>query len=312
MTVLLAVAAGMQWSGGFPQRLPERVRVIMEDVDWEGAELTAEEEEPVVLGAKDSESLDFVLWGDSHGVAATPGLDAAATKIGMRGWAFLNNGTPPLTGVWTADMDAESGQAMVAMNEAILVKILESGTKNLILASRWVSRCEGYNDVEMADFPHVMRSAPMLVARVNPDPDFEESAELLRSGLMAMNERLQERGIHLWVLQQVPESTVGMVASRFYAATRFPLLYELEERATSFEFHKDRESRTMAEFAKLPEGTVRMIDATAAFYPEGSKEDLKLYAERSYYRDDDHLSRFGSRHYLAPVFERVLSSMRAE
>ena len=303
---------GASFLMGFPQRLPERVRVIMEDVDWEGAELTAEEEEPVVLGAKDSESLDFVLWGDSHGVAATPGLDAAATKIGMRGWAFLNNGTPPLTGVWTADMDAESGQAMVAMNEAILVKILESGTKNLILASRWVSRCEGYNDVEMADFPHVMRSAPMLVARVNPDPDFEESAELLRSGLMAMNERLQERGIHLWVLQQVPESTVGMVASRFYAATRFPLLYELEERATSFEFHKDRESRTMAEFAKLPEGTVRMIDATAAFYPEGSKEDLKLYAERSYYRDDDHLSRFGSRHYLAPVFERVLSSMRAE
>jgi len=312
MTVLLAVAAGMQFSGGFPQRFSENVRVMMEDVDWEGAELTSEEGEPVVLGVKDSERVDFVLWGDSHGVAATAGLEAAATKVGMRGWAFLNNGTPPLTGVWTADMNAEQGQVMVALNEAILQKIIASGTKHVILVSRWVGRCEGYNEVEMKDFPQVSRFAPMLVARENAEPGFEESAELLRSRLGTMSDRLGGRGIALWILQQVPESTVGKVAERFYAAKRFPLLYSLEQRATSYEYHKERERRTMGEFAKLPEGTVRIIDPTAAFFPEGSEEDLKLYAERSYYRDDDHLSRFGSVHYLAPVFEKVLLGMRDE
>ena len=310
MTVLLVVAAGMQLSGGFPNRLPEQVRVIMEDVDWEGAELTAEETEPVVLGVEDLEGVDFVLWGDSHGVAATPGLDAAAIKTGMRGWAFLNNGTPPLTGVFTADMGEEAGAKMVEMNEVILGKILESGTKNVILASRWVSRCEGYNEVEMADFPHVMQKAPMLVERENPEPGFEDSAGLLRSRLIEMSARFKGHGITLWVLRQVPESTVGKVAERFYAATRFPLLYSLEERATPLQVHQDRERRTMAEFAKMPGGTVRMIDATEAFYPVGSNEGLKLYAKRSYYRDDDHLSRFGSVHYLTPVFEEVLSMMQ--
>ncbi|MEJ6644448.1 MAG: acyltransferase family protein [Akkermansiaceae bacterium] len=312
MTVLLAVAAGMQLSGGFPQRFSSEVRVMMEDVDWEGAELTAGEEEPVGLGGLDSEWVDFVLWGDSHGVAATPGLAAAARKTGMHGWAFLNNGTPPLTGVFTADMGEEAGVEMVEMNERILRKIIASGTKNLILASRWVSRCEGYNEVEMRGFPHVMQKAPMLVERENPDPGFEESAGLLRSRLVEMSARLKGHGIELWVLQQVPESTVGKVAERFYAATRFPLLYSLEERDTSLEVHQVRERRTMAEFVKLPAGTVRMIDATGAFYPEGANEGLKLFAERAYYRDDDHLSRFGSVHYLAPVFEEVLLSMRGE
>jgi len=312
MTVLLVVAAGMQLSGGLPQRFSENVRVMMADVDWEGAELTAEEGLPVVLGVKESERVDFVLWGDSHGVAATPGLEAAAVKVGMRGWAFLNNGTPPLTGVWTADMNAEQGRVMAELNEVILQKIIASGTKNLILASRWVSRCEGYNDLEMVDFPQVSRFAPMLVARENAEPGFEESAGLLRNRLIAMSERLKRHGIALWVFQQVPESTVGKAAERFYAATRFPLLYSLAERATSYEFHQERESRTMAEFAKLPEGTVRIIDPTAAFFPEGSEGDLKLFAERSYYRDDDHLSRFGSVHYLAPVFEKVLPMMRGE
>lgn len=312
MTVFLAVAAGMQLSGGFPQRLPEQVRLIMEDVDWEGAELTADEDEPVLLGVKNAERVDFVLWGDSHGVAATPGLDVAAAKMGMRGWAFLNNGTPPLTGVFTADMGEDAGEEMVSLNERIFSKIIASGTKNLILVSRWVSRCEGYNEVEMRDFPHVMQKAPMLVERENADPGFEESAGLLRNCLVEMSGRLRAQGIELWILQQVPESTVGKVAERFYAATRFPMLYSFEERATSFDFHKERERRTMAEFAQLPGGTVRIIDATKAFYPQGSNEGLKLFAERSYYRDDDHLSRFGSVHYLAPVFEEVLSMMQGE
>lgn len=309
---LLVVAAWVLASEGAPGRFSETMRAMMTDVDWVGEELTEVEDEPVVLGVQDSGRVDYVLWGDSHGVAATAGLEVATKKLGMTGWAFLNNGTPPLPGVWRSELTQESAEATVKMNEIILERIIASGTRNVIVASRWVARCEGYNDVEMLEFEPDYRVAPMAVDRVNPNPSFEEAAECLVRGLTSLSDRLKEHGITLWLLQQVPESTVDQVAWKFYAATRFPMLYSLDERATSLAFHRERERKTMEVVGGLPEGTLRVIDPTDSFFPRGGEEALKIYAERSYYRDDDHVSRFGSVHYLAPVFEEVLPEMRMD
>lgn len=309
MAMLLTLAAGMLASKGFPQRLPENVRLIMEDVDWEGEELTLEKANPVVFGKERAGPPDFILWGDSHGVAATPGAMVAAENLGLKGWAFLNNGTPPVPGLWRAEMGPTSAAEMVALNEEILAKIIASGTHQVILVSRWVVRCEGYNDYEMVHLPVDYRPAPMAVNHNNPKPDFAESSQALMDGLISLSARLREHGIDLAILQQVPESIADQVAFRFYAASRFPLFHTFEKYSTPLAIHRKRESRTMAAFAKLPEGTLEIIDPTLSFYPEGDAVDLKLSGKRTYYRDDDHLARFGSVHYLTPVFEKALVRM---
>lgn len=307
---LLAVSATVLGSGGMPGRFSERMRLMMEDVDWEGEEWTEVEDEPVVFGAKKSGPPDFVIWGDSHGVAAMAGLVVATENLGMTGWAYLNNGTPPVPGIWRSELVEKSAGATVEMNEMILEKIIGSGTKEVMVISRWVARCEGYNEVEMKPFLPDYQVAPMAVNRVNHQPSVQESTEALLGALTDLSQRLNEHGIRLWLLQQVPESSVDFVAWKFYAATRFPWLYSLEDRATSLEYHLARERRTMTALRSLPEGTIRIIDPTWSFFPSGGKEDLKIHAERSYYRDDDHLSRVGSVHYLAPVFEKVLPEMQ--
>ena len=311
MAVLLGVAFSIQSTGGFPQRFPVNLRLIMEDVNWSGEEYTEVKDEPVVIGNADAGSVDFVLWGDSHGVAATPGMDAAAKNLGLKGWAFLNNATPPVPGIWTANLSPEDAKAMMDLNDRIFTKIIASGTSHLVLASRWTARCQGYNEAEMEGRPKSFRRVHMVVNRENFVPNIEQSSAVLLEALIDLSARLREHGIKLWLFQQVPESTVADVASRFYSATRFPLLYSLDERATSLAEHRERENKVMTALATLPAGTVEIIDATQAFFPEGEAADLKIYAERSYYRDDDHLSRFGSVHYLQPVFEKVLAEIKA-
>ena len=295
---------------GFPKRFSPRMQLMMEDVDWDGDEWTEVDDEAVKFGAQKSGAPDFIIWGDSHGVAAMAGLVQATEKLGMTGWAFLNNGTPPVPGLWRSELKEPSALATVKMNELILEKIIQSGTKDVIVASRWVARCEGYNKVEMQPFWPEYQVAPMAVNELNHAPSIAQSTQALCDGLVSLSRRLREHGIELWLLQQIPESSIDHVAWKFYASTRFPWLYSLEQDATSYEYHLNREEWTMKALRSLPQGTILIIDPTWSFFPKGSEEKLRIYEQRSYYRDDDHLSRAGSEHYLAPVFERVLPELR--
>ena len=37
-----------------------------------------------------------------------------------------------------------------------------------------------------------------------------------------------------------------------------------------------------------------------------TRDQLKIYADRSYYRDEDHLTRAGAMHYLEPAFKKFM------
>ena len=308
---LFSVVLGIRLSGGFPSRLPEDLRVIMADVEWNGGGYTSPRSESVPIGKNDEGAIDFVLWGDSHGASAAPAVDAKAREFGLRGRAYVNNGTPPVTGLWFADMDEESASEMVAMNERVLDEIIESRPKMVILVGRWVARCEGYNEVEMEGEPVNHRFTTMVVDSMNPDPTFEEASGALTRQLSAMGARLGQNGIDLVIVQQVPENTIGRTAARFYSRERFPKFFDLPQFTTTLKDHADRQRRTMEKLAALAEKGVKVVDPTSRFFHERGK--LKIYSARSYYRDDDHLTRAGSLHYLLPIFEAIMSGIpRAE
>ncbi len=84
------------------------------------------------VGNPDAE-LSFALLGDSHAGSWRAGVDASANRNGTAGLLFTANGCPPVTGAKlrnsTNDCDAYERQAMAAIREAGLTKI--------ILAARW-------------------------------------------------------------------------------------------------------------------------------------------------------------------------------
>ena len=303
---LFVIAFSIKASGGFPSRLPAELRLIISDITWNGAEYTSAKSEAIPIGFQDDGPVDFVLWGDSHGASAAPAVNAVATDFKLKGHAYLNNGTPPVTGLWFADMSEASAAEMVALNERVLAEIIDSKPMAVFLVGRWVARCEGYNEAEMVGEPDSLRFTTMLVDSMIPEPTFKEASSALARQIKAMGARLAVHGIKLVIFQQVPESNESRTASRFYSMKRFSGTSKVPQfTATKDEFLK-RQERTMKLLENQTTENVSVIDASSRFF-FGDRDQLKVYAERSYYRDEDHLTRAGAMHYLEPAFKKFMS-----
>lgn len=56
---------------------------------------------------------------------------------------------------------------------------------------------------------------------------------------------------------------------------------------------------------------LHVVDPLKQFFSDG--DYLVVYGDgRSFYRDDDHLTRYGVTHYYNPVFEKVLSEIQSD
>lgn len=303
---LFVIAFSIKASGGFPSRLPAELRLIISDITWNGAEYTSAKSEAMPIGFQDDGPVDFVLWGDSHGASAAPAVNAVATDFKLKGHAYLNNGTPPVTGLWFADMSEASAVEMVALNERVLAEIIDSKPMAVFLVGRWVARCEGYNEAEMVGEPGSLRFTTMLVDSMIPEPTFKEASSALARQIKAMGARLAVHGIKLVIFQQVPESNESRTASRFYSMKRFSGTSKVAQFTTTKDEFLKRQKRTMKLLENQTTENVRVIDASSQFFFR-DRDQLKVYAERSYYRDEDHLTRAGAMHYLEPAFKKFMS-----
>lgn len=308
---LFVIAFSIKSSNGFPSRLPADLRVIISDIQWNGAEYTSAKSEAIPIGFEDDGPVDFVLWGDSHGASASPAVNAVALDLKLKGRAYLNNGTPPVTGLWFADMGKESAAEMVALNEKVLAEIIASKPKAVFLVGRWVARCEGYNEAEMDGEPESVRFTTMLVDSMIPEPTFEEASSALARQIKAMGARLSAHGIGLVIFQQVPENNESRTASRFYAMKRSSGLFKIPQFTTTKDEFLKRQERTMNLLKDQTTKNVRVIDASGQFFFR-NRDQLKVYAERSYYRDEDHLTRAGAMHYLEPAFKDFMKWLPLE
>ena len=308
---LFVIAFSIKASGGFPSRLPAELRLIISDITWNGAEYTSAKSEAMPIGFQDDGPVDFVLWGDSHGASAAPAVNAVATDFKLKGHAYLNNGTPPVTGLWFADMSEASAAEMVALNERVLAEIIDSKPMAVFLVGRWVARCEGYNEAEMVGEPGSLRFTTMLVDSMIPEPTFKEASSALARQIKAMGARLAVHGIKLVIFQQVPESNESRTASRFYSMKRFSGTSKVPQFTTTKDEFLKRQKRTMKLLKNQTTENVRVIDASSQFFFR-DRDQLKVYAERAYYRDEDHLTRAGAMHYLEPAFKKFMSWIPCE
>ncbi|MDC0295137.1 acyltransferase, partial [bacterium] len=280
---LFVIAFSIKASGGFPSRLPAELRLIISDITWNGAEYTSAKSEAMPIGFQDDGPVDFVLWGDSHGASAAPAVNAVATDFKLKGHAYLNNGTPPVTGLWFADMSEASAAEMVALNERVLAEIIDSKPMAVFLVGRWVARCEGYNEAEMVGEPGSLRFTTMLVDSMIPEPTFKEASSALARQIKAMGARLAVHGIKLVIFQQVPESNESRTASRFYSMKRFSGTSKVPQFTTTKDEFLKRQKRTMKLLKNQTTENVRVIDASSQFFFR-DRDQLKVYAERAYYR----------------------------
>jgi peptidoglycan/LPS O-acetylase OafA/YrhL len=315
VTCSVAVFAGMLWfRQGIPSRFSGQTLAMLEDVQWTGASYATEDDVPIDLGRKDSRgnssaAPDFVLWGDSHGMAVASLLDEVAAVKDLHGVAFLSSGCAPVTGLWKparpGARELQTRQSRMRMDW-----IKRSGAKSVLLVGRWNGMTMGMLDTEI-DLRIGIGRDWSLVADA---PDMVLTPETCRDALQRQLDRMlkefEASGVRVWALLQIPEAGRSAVARDFYLMHRFPVLnggdFMWDAARVRYEC---RSAMSRQVFAALKAPNLVVLDPVGAFL--GQDKGLQLYSDRAFYRDEDHLTRPGAEHYLRPLLSATLSEIRS-
>ncbi len=243
-----------------------------------------------------------LLWGDSHALSAWAGMKAAsaATDVPVLLAGFV--ACPPALGVEVGTSESSREECRTGNDD--ILRFVESGSEKLaaiVLHARWPLHHTGEHS------PYETRTGKRYSsAFTGPAGTTTDPAEVLAAGLDSLLTRLSSLGIPVFVVGSVPDMGYEVPAAavrRMRSGAPFPDRPNLED-VLARSGPADSVVSDIAGrfgFAFLP--------LTGQACSPGCKPDRD---GGLLYRDDDHLSAFGSRTLLAPVFERILAKSTAQ
>jgi peptidoglycan/LPS O-acetylase OafA/YrhL len=232
----------------------------------------------------------FVVWGDSHARSLASSINASANEHGTAGFLAAADACAPLV-----DIERKGFLWCTVRTNQVLSNIeSRPDIEMVILAARWAVYPQGRYKLESRD-PIILRDASTNGAWV------QSNAALLERGLTATVRRLLAMHRKVVLVDETPEigydvpsalaiaSRTGRDASKLIAPSR-----------AAYEARTVEVRSIFARLATLPGVRVvsvadRLCDRTQCRIVQGGK---------SLYRDDNHLSTFGSL-YTSPVFDAV-------
>jgi peptidoglycan/LPS O-acetylase OafA/YrhL len=134
---------------GLPHRFPPNVQSILVEADdieprrHECFNRSAEDVEAgriCAIGDFNAQVPTFLLWGDSHGDALLPAVDAAARRAGRKGLFVAHGRCPPL--VHLSLTDEPTGRC-AQLNDAALKLAMRKEITEVILTARWAYYDQG-------------------------------------------------------------------------------------------------------------------------------------------------------------------------
>ena len=302
---------------GVPDRFGIELTSILKDATWKGVEYASPAIGGIPVGKKREEVVsakaDFVLWGDSHGMVTARLIDSLAAEAGLSGRAFLSGGLAPVTNLWKPLSTDYTRAVTIETNRQRMEYLLQSGTKNLILVARWDALINGRLDIEVLKEKSAKESS-MVIDHEAMELSSENSRAALQRQLSQMVEVLNQRGITVWCLLQVPEAGQSNTASRFALNSGFPWLDRLTQqpivqREEAKGRYESRRSFSVQILKNFEASNFRVLDPMNAFFPNGGGQ-LMLYGDRAFYRDEDHLTLSGADHYLTGIFHPVFAVIK--
>ncbi len=237
--------------------------------------------EACTLG-KASASPSFILWGDSHAGALVPALKKLAQEHHVSGLAATKNACPPLLGV--TRLDQSSAHNCRAFNAAVFDLINKNGIANVVLAARWSLYWHGTENFGK-------RKKLALLGDGDTTPtDVAESRQVTLRAIKRTIAALEASGAKVWLVEQVPElgHSGPTIIARLAHVGASP-----ERLSTSLEDHSLRQASFRQHLHMIRESyDLKTLDPADILC--NAAVCRSTMNGRSLYRDDDHLSRFGS------------------
>jgi len=238
----------------------------------------------------------FILWGDSHVRALASGVDLSAKQIGLNGKIAYKAGCPPLLSI-----ERPGRKSCNEFNQAVLEYIsAKPEIDTVILAARWALSTKGSRYKMETD-------SPVQLVDVSGLPGFENlsNAALFEIGLQRMIQRLRNLGKTVVLVNPLPEVGYNVPSALFVATLRGIDVNSII--APTKEEYEKRTEAVVAIFARLAnDRSVEVLSPEVCLCDESY---CKVAIDGvSLYRDDDHLSTFGSK-YISKSFDEVLKGI---
>ena len=277
VSVLFITTSGL--AGRFPNYSPE----IGADVTWRGEKVTTKGRE---------DELDFIVFGDSHGMALSHTINVLARECDLSGEGVFSSGLIPLPNV------ARDGRE----NKNMLSDIDRKRPRHVVLIARWAFYIEGYSELDGG-----VETVRLVDGRKNASS--EPNGEVIRRNLTELGEFCSQRNIALWVVKQVPETGERSPARQWllYSSNR---LEKPSDAKRSYADHKRRTASIESIFQSIPEEFVEFVDPAHLLFDDKGLT-INYLEGRSVYRDNDHVTRWGAKR-IRPILREMFQKMSGE
>jgi peptidoglycan/LPS O-acetylase OafA/YrhL len=301
---LALIGLAIHSTNGFPERLTAEQRHLMaiaEEIDPDHRDCpfvtlqVARSRDFCKLGGDLGVVPSFMAWGDSHGYALRPALDATARRRGSVGLLASAPGCPPL--IYIARMESEFRDCEAISQNVLRFILSEPSIKTVILIGRWGNYVEGvrYRD-ELERNKHVLVQSRLVSENSSTQLIAAAAFERTVSDLVAAGKRV-------WIVGPIPEIGIDVPRALYLKSLGIGRPGQIE---TTREEYNLRQAHVF-----------RMIAAAARKYPIGVVWPDEVLCDtsvcmvaangRSLYQDGNHLSKFGAT-LLEPVFEKITPS----
>jgi peptidoglycan/LPS O-acetylase OafA/YrhL len=238
----------------------------------------------------------FLLWGDSHASALSAALSKAAGDNDLAGYLAFKPGCPPLLGVETRWPLEQESSSCVAYNNLVLDYVVRRPElRTIFLASRWGMFASGRS------YKSEKNNSVILSASWQPTSG-HDNATLFAAGFETTLRTIRELGRTIVLVGPIPEVGYDVPEALFVAARTGRNVNEII--GPTRREYEERDRPVLEKFKALS-GTdgIEVVDVEAWMCEEHCKV---ADAGRALYRDDNHLSTYGSQ-YLSPLFDKVLA-----
>ncbi len=243
----------------------------------------------------DSKDASFILWGDSHARALASSVHHGAKKHGLTGKVATKDACPPLLYI-----EKLNRLSCHKFNLAVLKYISDKqGIEVVLLAARWTYFANGtrYKNESGA-------TAKLVDIQSNSNAEIP-NITLFDIGLKRTIENLQRLGKKVVLVSPVPE--IGYDVPSAYFVSKITEREVDSIISPSSDEYYQRNQSVLSIFASMEkEHNIEIVNPSKYLC---DKEYCKVIADDiSLYRDDDHLSTFGSK-YVSRSFDTVFAKM---
>lgn len=310
----VAISILLIHTGGLPSRFPNYSLVLLEDTTWKGDEYAISLSEDFdfdklpTLGEdfdSDDQQLDFILWGDSHGRTICDVVNEVALELKLSGKAVVTSNVPGVPNICMPFNEGVPAREMLLRQKAVMKMLALRQPRNLLLVSRWSWYTNGFSDIESEGHARQHLLSDDEQGLLVSDPP----EKVLSRNLEELVMFCEKNHIKLWILKQVPETKVLSPARELFLYSVGRTNQVSDARNTHVD-HQRRQEKPENIFQREFCSDVRFLEP-APFLFDGDGNVMNYLDGRSLYRDNDHLTRWGTR-LLRLLFKEAMLEMRLQ